>query len=133
MVIYGKGRPRGFSSNNQWVGRSMGAPSQVRAVPEPKHVNLRCIIFSLWVPNFPCFSCLNFLVGDNIPKNSFWGGCWKGLVHLQYLLWADKGQQTLTTRGNCLSYFFPWDSFIHSMSELLPITIRVPHGDLDCS
>jgi hypothetical protein len=30
------------------------------------------------------------------------------MVHFQYLLQADKGQQTLPIKGNCLCYFFPF-------------------------
>jgi hypothetical protein len=30
-----------------------------------------------------------------------------GFSFLLNLLWADKGQQTLAARGNCLSCFFP--------------------------
>jgi hypothetical protein len=45
---------------------------------------------------------------------------------------AGKGQQTLPTRGNCL-YFFPLGLIWTQGVELLSSTVRVPHGDLDCS
>jgi hypothetical protein len=43
---------------------------------------------------------------DNISKNSLLG-ITEDEVHLQYLLRADNGQQTLVTRRNYLFYFFP--------------------------
>jgi hypothetical protein len=35
-----------------------------------------------------------------------------------------------TYKGKLSLLFFPWDLFGHKVSELLFITIKVPHGDL---
>jgi hypothetical protein len=55
---------------------------------------------------FLLLACLKLPLRDNIPKNSFWRFAKMGEFYLQYLLQADKGQQTLPIKGNCLSYFF---------------------------
>jgi hypothetical protein len=55
------------------------------------------------------------------------------MVHLPYLLQDDKEQQTLPTKGNRFSYFFPLGLIGHKVSELLSSIVKVPHGDLGCS
>jgi hypothetical protein len=79
---------------------------------------------------FLLLAYLKFPLRDNITKKCFWGIAEEGVVPLQYLFRADKGQQTPPIKGNCL--FFPWGSFGHKVSELLSSIVKVPHGDLGC-
>jgi hypothetical protein len=55
------------------------------------------------------------------------------VIHLQYLLQAEKGHQTLPTKEIFSPISFPWGSFGHEVSELLSSTVKVPHGDLGYS
>jgi hypothetical protein len=57
----------------------------------------------------------------------------KGAVHLQYLLRADKGQQTLPIKEIVSPISFSWRSFGHKVSELLSSIVKDPHGYLGCS
>jgi hypothetical protein len=43
------------------------------------------------------------------------------------------GQQYLPQAEILSLVYFPWDSFGHTISELLSSTIKVSHGDLGCS
>jgi hypothetical protein len=96
-----EGRSRRFSPNNEWVGRGMSGSQPGEdslAHPQETYMSSKLFLF---------LACFILPLRDDILKKPFWGGLLRGMIHLQYLLWADKGQQTLPIKGSCRSYFSP--------------------------
>jgi hypothetical protein len=71
-------------------------------VPESKHG-----YFSMSPELSLIFACFKFTLRDKIPKNLFEVAKGLEFSFLLNLLQTDKGQQTLSTRVNCLYLFFP--------------------------
>jgi hypothetical protein len=120
----------------KWVHRGMGGPwaRWVRSGPSLSQcvVNLKCNIMSYIFyesQTFPTPACLNFPlkknlfeVAEGLEFSSFW---------ICFELTRDNRSYL---QGEIVSpTSFPWGSFEHKVSELLSITIKVPHGDLGCS
>jgi hypothetical protein len=95
-------------------------------------VNLRCIIFlspklSLILPY------LKFPVRVSAPKVILDCSLKRRVAHLWYLLQAEKGQQTLSTRGSCLTHLFHLG---HILTQGFWIIVQHSQGsswDLYCS
>jgi hypothetical protein len=101
MLTYGQGGTRWFPSNKQWR-----VPGPSEGSPWVRVWSIWNIILSFYESlAFPNFSLHQIPPERQYSKKFF---CWELLKGgQQYLLQADKGQQTLLMRENCPSYFFP--------------------------
>jgi hypothetical protein len=90
-------------------------------------------VFSYESKTFSNFSLPNFPTKRQDPQKIFLRLLrgWSSLCLLN-LFRDDKRKQTLPTRGNFLSYFFPLGSF-GKVFELLSRIVNLSHGVLGCS
>jgi hypothetical protein len=112
-------------SNNQWMWRGIGG-SWASEDHEMQH-------FPMSYKFFLILTCLKFSLRGKILKkicSSLMNG-WNSLF-LLHLFWADKRKQTLSTRGNCLSYFLPL-GFIWTQSVWIIVQHKVSHAGLSYS